>query len=92
MIADFERFTLRMSKKQARAAYHQGACDDDVVALLRDNRIRAQLSAIGPDAIAAELATYGAWDADQLADPDDNHARIVWIAAANICDDSNSNR
>lgn len=49
--------------------------------------IRRQLDKIPADTIRAELSEYGAWDDDDLANDDDNLARIVWIAAGNIVDE-----
>lgn len=84
MYAQFNRFELRMSANQARSASHQGECYQDTNALLLDWRIAKQLDAIGPEAIRQELQEYGAWDADELANDDDNRRRIVWIAACDI--------
>jgi len=52
--------------------------------VLREPKIRRQLRKIGPDAIRAELAEYGAWDDAELSDDAENRERIVWIAAGNI--------
>lgn len=87
MIAYFDQFSIEMTADQARGAHHRGACDDDVAALLCDTKIRAQLAKISPEAIADALAELGAWSEDELSDADENDARIVWIAAGNICDD-----
>lgn len=81
-IAFFNRFTIEMTENQARAASHAGQCDDDVAAL--EPVIAPQLDAIGPEAIRAELAEYGAWDSHELSHDTDNRLRIVWIAACNI--------
>lgn len=82
--AYFARFPLAMSLDDALACSHAGRCDDDVNELLKSADIRKQLDRIGPDAIRDELREYGAWDADELADDEQNRARIVWIAAGNI--------
>ena len=85
--AGFTRFAFRMTLEDALYVSQPG-CDaspyiDD---LLRygDKEIGAQLDEIGPDKIREELSEYGAWDADDLADDDENRARIVWIGGGNI--------
>ena len=88
MFASFNRFEIEMTRAQAHAASHQGQCDDDVAELLRHPKIARQLRKIGPDKIREELAEYGAWDDDELADDEANKARIVWIAAGNIVEES----
>jgi len=84
--AYFDRFTLSMSLADACGASHPGPCDDDVAALIARPDIAAQLDAIAPDDIRAELREYGfvTWDGDELGDDTANRARIVWIAAGNI--------
>lgn len=82
--ATFERFEIAMSREEALSASHQGRCDDDVAALLREPHIAAQLDAIGSEPIRTELRRYGTWDAAQLADDEENRARIVWLAAGDI--------
>ncbi len=87
MIAQFDRFFVEMTMKQAESASHQGQCDEDVAALVAVTAIRRQLDKIGPDAIRAELEECGAWDAEELADEAQNRQRLVWIAAVNIVED-----
>lgn len=88
MFAPFNRFELEMTLAQANGASHQGDCDEDVAALLRHPKIARQLRKIGPDKIREELAEYGAWDDEELADDEANKARIVWIAAGDIVEES----
>ncbi len=92
MYATFNGFELQMTKAQAASASHQGACDDDVAELLKTPAIRRQLAKIEPAAIAAELKEYGAWDTDELADHEQNKARLVWIAASNIDETQHNQR
>ena len=61
----------------------QNADNDVHYALQNYDSIRVQFMNIGPDNIRAELAEYGAWDAEELADEDENQARILWIASGN---------
>jgi hypothetical protein len=84
MTAYFERFTLRLTKADALACSHQGACDDDVEFTRRKRYVSRQLAAIPSDSIAAELKGYGAWDSGELADREANYRRIIWLAAGDI--------
>lgn len=78
---------LKMTKEQARSASHQGQCDDDVEALSRVPAIAKQLAALDPEKLRSELRGYGAWDADELADHDQNLQRILWLAAGQIVEE-----
>ena len=84
MYAGFNRFELKMTRKQAESASHPGQCEDDVSALLTVPSIGRQLDEIGADTIRMELREYGAWDEAELADDAANRLRITWIAACNI--------
>jgi hypothetical protein len=92
MIAQFNRFEIKMTLEQARGASHQGRCDEDVEALLKLRHIQKQLQRISPTAIREELKEYGAWDEEELADHEANMQRIVWIAAGNIVDENPKRR
>lgn len=84
MIAEFDRFSISMSLKQAQSASHAGRCDEDVKALLKHPSIIKQLAAIASAKLVEELKEYGAWDAEELADHEMNKNRIIWLAACNI--------
>ena len=73
---------------QAQSASHQGQCDDDVMALSNNRKIRRQLERISPEVLRKELAEYGAWDEQELADHGQNLQRILWIAAGDIVENS----
>ena len=83
----FERFELELSYEDALSASHQGSCDDDVRALSETAYVRAQLDKLDPDKVRAELKGYGAWDAEELADHEQNLQRILWLAAGHIRDE-----
>jgi hypothetical protein len=85
--AQFNRFELELTRAQAEQGAHVGQCDEDIAALLKDARIAAQLDAIAPERIAAELYEWGAWDEAELADHEANRARILWIACGNVNDE-----
>ena len=80
------RIELRLTKAQAHSASHQGRCDDDVDALVREPVMARQLAKLQPEMVAAELREYGAWDQSELADHDANLRRLVWCAAGDIVD------
>lgn len=82
--AIFERFEIELTQEQAEQGAHPGPCDDDIADLLTDDGIKAQLDAIPAEDIRLELAEYGAWDDEELDDPAENKARILWIACGNV--------
>jgi len=84
MYADFERFSLSMTLEQALSASHPGDCTAEVAVLAQAPEISAQLSDIPAAYLRTELAEYGAWDENELADHAANQQRILWIAAGNI--------
>ncbi len=75
---------IEMTLDQALSASHQGQCDSDVSALLRVPAIASQLDALDPDTIRDGLREAGAWDAEELADDDQNRHRALWLAACDI--------
>ena len=87
MYAQFNRFEIKMTLKQAQLVSHQGDCFDDVVELLKDKKYLAQFKKIEPGKIAAELKEYGAWDEEELKDIGANQERITWIAGCNIVEE-----
>ena len=90
MIAQFNRFAIEMTLRQAQSASHQGRCDEDVAALVKHPKIRRQLDKISVYDIRLKLEEYGAWDKDELADHEDNKHRIVWIAAGDIVEEKHN--
>lgn len=88
MTAYFNRFCIDMTKAQAESASHQGQCDEDVEELLKHPKIKRQLAKISNEDLTSELREYGAWDAEQLKNREENEARIIWIAAGNINDET----
>lgn len=75
---------IEMTPEQARSASHQGHCDEDVACLLRDPGIAKQFDALDPDEIRAGLKEVGAWNADELADDEQNRHRALWLAACDM--------
>lgn len=83
---------LEMTLEQARSASHQGSCDDDVEALAKVPEIAAQLDKMDVDTIRAGLKESGAWDAEELADDEQNRRRAVWLAACDIRENYNKQK
>jgi hypothetical protein len=80
------RIEFQLTESQAGKGHHSGACDSDIEELLNLPDIKAKLAAINPALVAQELAEFGAWDAEQLADNAENLARLLWIACGDIFD------
>ena len=85
------RIELQISSQDAHTGYHSGACDLDVDYLLTLDHIKRQFDTIPPALLAEELREYGAWSADELADHEQNKARILWIACGDIADQETQN-
>ncbi|MGF6599819.1 hypothetical protein P3T23_004553 [Paraburkholderia sp. GAS448] len=81
------RIYLQMTDGQARAAHHPGPCDADVVALSREREIREQLDVVDPATLREVLKEYGAWNAEELADHEQNLQRVLWLAAGDIAEE-----
>jgi hypothetical protein len=89
--ASFNRFELRVPGQAVTDCSHSGPCDDDVAhwVPIVIAQVEADNFANKPTAksIRAELKEYGAWDAEELADDEQNWRRLVWIACGNIAED-----
>jgi hypothetical protein len=81
------RIELQMTLAQAQGASHQGQCDADVEDLSKEPAIARQLAKINPETLRTELKEYGAWDADELSDHNQNLQRILWLAAGDIVEE-----
>lgn len=81
------RLTLAIGLDDALSASHSGQCDDDVAALRRSPAIAAQVDAWDAEALRDELREYGAWDAADLADDDENRSRMLWLACGDIAEE-----
>ncbi len=90
--ASFNRFEFRMPGECVMDCSASGSVDESVA--YWTPKIIAQVEAdnfpLKPTAesIRAELAEYGAWDAEELADELQNWRRLIWVAAGNISEDS----
>jgi hypothetical protein len=80
------RIELNIPKGLASIGYHSGACDSDIEELMSLDSIKAQLLGIPPQILSDELKEFGAWDSDELANHQNNLARILWIACGDLVD------
>lgn len=79
---------IEMTLEEAKSASHQGQCDADVAALLRQPHIAAQFDSFPPETIRAGLREAGAWDEDELTDDEQNRHRALWLAAGDIVEEN----
>jgi hypothetical protein len=84
--ATFNLFEFELKLSDAEDMSQSGPVDAIVADYLNEPYIKQQLDAIPADKIRAELKEYGAWDAEELSDDEQNRARILWIASGNIRD------
>ena len=80
------RIELKMTRKQAESASHSGSCDESVKRLSEVPAIKRQLDKIDPETLRKELAGFGCWEPEDLADHAQNIQRILWIACGDIAD------
>jgi len=86
MYAIFNRFELDLPADVVDACSHSGPVDDDVAAALLRDDVSVEFDRIDPEDLRAELKECGAWDDEELSDYEQNRARILWLAAGNICE------
>lgn len=77
--AHFNRFSLDLPAQCVADCSHQGDCFEDTDYWAQHISMPAT-----PEAIRAELAEYGAWSTEELADDNANIRRLLWCAACNI--------
>jgi len=73
-------YVLKLTRDCIEECSHAGRCDDDVAHWLTVPRIACQLNTIPVEYIASYLKTFGAWDEEELADHEQNKARLLWSA------------
>lgn len=78
---------LEMTKEQAKNCSHSGDCENDVIELMNNPKIKRQLNKLNPIKLSLELKDYGAWSENDLKDHEENKKRILWIAACNISEE-----
>ena len=85
-IGNYPTIKLNITKSQAAKGCHQGQCDNDIETLSAVPAIKRQIDKLDPGNLSKELKEYGAWDADELKDHEQNKRRILWIACGCIMD------
>ena len=86
-VAEFERFSFKLSLEVAKQCSHPGDCDMDVAFAMRMPEVRRELIQIKPALLRAELREYGAWSDEDLEDHEHNLARILWLGASHIVEE-----
>lgn len=82
------RIEMAITLADARSCSHPGPCDDDVAKLAHAPYIAEQLAAIKPETLREVLAEYGAWDAGELTDHEQNLQRALWIFCNDIAEEN----
>jgi hypothetical protein len=75
---------LKLTREDANASSHSGACDNDVDYVMTKPYVKKQLAKLNPEQLRKELYDFGAWDDNELADHNANLQRWVWISAGDI--------
>ncbi len=81
------RIELQIAREDAESASHPGPCDADVSRLRDVPYIREQLDKLSPALVVECLREYGAWDAEELADHENNLDRLLWCACCDISEE-----
>ena len=76
--------SLRLTLDEAESCSHPGRCDIDLEVLCLSGPIACQTATWHPETLRAELAEYGAWDEEELADYEENTRRMVWLACCDV--------
>lgn len=61
-----------------------GSADNAIAEMRKLPEVIAEVAGIDPDKLRMELTKYGAWNAEELANHEDNIDRILWIACCDI--------
>lgn len=89
--SSFNRFEMRLPGQCVIDCSHSGQCDADVdywaPLIAKQCDVDNFPNRPTPNKIRAELEEYGAWDAEELQDDEQNWHRLIWIAAGNLMDD-----
>ena len=86
MYANFNRFELNLPIAVVLSCSQPGkdASEDVKAALRRYPSLLADIQDLDPFLVREELSEYGAWDEEELADDEENAARLVWLAAGDL--------
>lgn len=86
--ATFNYFEIELPEDVVRVCNHSGPCDADVENSRMLPEVTAELNKLDPEKLKNELREYGAWDAEELSNHDENLNRILWIAAGDVQDNN----
>jgi hypothetical protein len=90
--ASLNSFEFRIPGAAILQINHPGPCDSDVAFWVDQVREQAEKDNFPnrptAESIRQELAGYGAWDDEELADDEQNWHRLLWLAAGDIADDA----
>lgn len=86
MYTNFNRFELNLPIAVVLSCSQPGkdASEDVKDALRRYPSLLADIRDLDQFLVREELAEYGAWDEDELADDEKNAERLVWLAACDL--------
>ena len=71
--------TLAISRVLLDTVPARGPVDAEISELARNPRIARQIAEWDKDNVRSSLKEYGAWDAKELSDDNDNALRLLWI-------------
>lgn len=78
-VLEYDKFSLRLTKKDAEQGFHSGSCDHDINMLMSIPRIKKQLDAIDNSILFEYVQSCGTGlDAD--ASTDTIQSYMLWIA------------
>ena len=78
-----EEICLNLTREIAHCCYHQGECDDDCAAWVREECIADQLKDIDDDVLKKVLMEYFCDSSDDVlnGNRESNLMRLLWLAA-----------
>jgi hypothetical protein len=79
-----DHVALRVRTSDALDMSQPGPADDTVAYYVQQPYYTRQFAQMRPEDVRDELAEYGAWDAEDLADDEENLHRLLWCAAGTV--------
>jgi hypothetical protein len=77
---------LRLTRADANYCNQSGDCTQFVKEVMKKPYVKKQLALFKPSQLRKELREYGAWEARDVKDHNDNLRRWVWISAGDIAE------
>lgn len=78
-VLEYDKFSLRLTKKDAEQGFHSGSCDNDIAELMSIPRIKKQLDAIDSSILFEHVQSYGT-ELDTSDSIDTIQSYVLWIA------------